>query len=216
MMITMNNNKNARPRGRPRSFDRQQALQTALELFWRQGYEGTSINDLINAIGIAPPSLYSAFGSKERLYQEAITLYLQGPGSFLQQALEQSSDTRDFVHHMLRAAADEFTALTHPPGCLVSTGLVASAERPLAQHLQELRAATLNIIRERLEQGVHAGELPVDCDCAALARFYGAMIQGMSIQAHDGALPAELHAMIQLAMTYWPATPAPAKCAEIR
>lgn len=205
MMIAMNNNKNARPRGRPRSFDRQQALQTALELFWRQGYEGTSISDLVNAIGIAPPSLYSAFGSKEQLYQEAITLYLQGPGSFLQRALEQGGDTRSFVRHLLNAAADEFTALTHPPGCLISTGLVASAERPLAQQLQELRGATLSVIRERLEQGLQAGELPAGCDCAALARFYGAMIQGMSIQAHDGARPGELHALAELAMTHWPA-----------
>lgn len=201
----MTDNKNNRPRGRPRSFDRQQALQTALDLFWRQGYEGTSIHDLVNAIGIAPPSLYSAFGSKEELYQEAIALYLQGPGSFLQKALEQSQDTRGFIEYLLKAAADEFTALNHPPGCMISTGLVASAEKVLAQQLEQLRHTTLQVIRERLEQGIRDGELAPESDCPSLARYFGAMIQGMSIQARDGANATELKALADLALHALPA-----------
>ncbi|MHA6494893.1 TetR/AcrR family transcriptional regulator [Pseudomonas borbori] len=193
-------------RGRPLSFNREDALHTALQLFWQQGYEGTSIADLVQAMGIAPPSLYTAFGSKEQLYLEVVELYLQGPGNFVRNALEQASDARSFAQQILRNAADEFTAHTHPPGCIVSTGLVASAalHHKMAHTMRELRVATLGAISQRFEQAKDSGELPASTNCHSLARFFGAIIQGMSIQARDGADAAELHAMANQAMAGWP------------
>lgn len=193
-------------RGRPLSFNRQAALHTALHMFWAQGYEGTSIADLVSAMGIAPPSLYSAFGSKEQLYLEAIELYLQGPGSFIKHALEQTHSAHDFIQQMLRNAAAEFTTHSHPPGCIVSTGLVASGalHHKMAQNMRDLRSATLDAIGCRLEAARALGELPINSDCPGMSRFFAAIIQGMSIQARDGATPEELQAMINLAMASWP------------
>lgn len=205
-MTAMEKKPDKAKRGRPLSFNRQAALHTALQLFWAQGYEGTSIADLVSAMGIAPPSLYSAFGSKEQLYLEAIELYLQGPGSFIKHALEQTSTARDFIQLMLLNAATEFTTRNHPPGCIVSTGLVASGalHHKVAQSMRDLRSATLEAIGLRLQDACDHGELPTDTDCPGMARFFGAIIQGMSIQARDGASPQELQAMIRLAMTCWP------------
>lgn len=193
-------------RGRPLSFNRESALQTALQLFWKQGYEGTSIADLVSAMGIAPPSLYTAFGSKEQLYLEVVDLYLQGPGNFIQHALVQTSDARSFTQQVLSNAADEFTAHNHPPGCIVSSGLLTSAtlHHKMAQNMSDLRTATLGLINQRFEQAKDCGELPASTDCNSLARFFGAVIQGMSIQARDGANASDLHAMANQAMASWP------------
>ncbi|SEC66218.1 TetR/AcrR family transcriptional regulator [Pseudomonas anguilliseptica] len=195
-------------RGRPLSFNREQALHTALQLFWQQGYEGTSIADLVAAMGIAPPSLYTAFGSKEQLYLEVIDLYLKGPGNFINHALEQSPDAQSFTRQILSNAAHEFTAHNHPPGCIVSTGLVASAtlHHRMAHNMRELRSATLGLISKRFEEAKDNGELPAHINCQTLARFFGAVIQGMSIQARDGALASELLAMADQAMASWPQT----------
>lgn len=193
-------------RGRPLSFNREQALQIALQLFWQQGYEGTSIADLVAAMGIAPPSLYSAFGSKEQLYLEVLDLYLQGPGNFIRHALLHAADAQSFARQILSSAADEFSAHSHPSGCIVATGLLASAtlHHNIAQHMRELRTATLDAISQRFEHAKVSGELPTATNCHSLARFFAAVIQGMSIQARDGADASELHAMAKQAMAGWP------------
>ncbi|MFT5782045.1 MAG: AcrR family transcriptional regulator [Pseudomonas sp.] len=193
MMIAMKKIIIKASRGRSLSFDRQAALQTALHLFWKHGYEGTSIAELVVAIGIAPPSLYSTFGSKEQLYQEVIALYLQGPGNFIQTALGDTDSGCGFIERILLSAAREFSAHSHPPGCIVATGLVASSalHHQVAQSLAELRNATLQAIEQRLQQAKDAGELPPTSDCRALARLFAACIQGMSIQARDGASAEE-------------------------
>lgn len=202
----MKNNNDKPRRGRPASFSREQALQTALQLFWQQGYEGTSIADLVAAMGIAPPSLYAAFGSKEQLYLDVLDLYLQGPGNFVRVALQETHSARDFIERILQRAAEEFTAHQHPPGCIVATGLVTSASlhQRMAQRLRDLRNATSQAIADRLAQGQQAGELPPSCVCADLARFYAAVIQGMSIQARDGADQRALQAIATSALLAWP------------
>ena len=205
-MTTMKKPNEKNGRGRPRGFNREDALQTALQLFWKQGYEGTSIADLVGAMGIAPPSLYTAFGSKEQLYLEVVDLYLQGPGNFIQHALRQTSDARSFTQQVLSGAANEFTAHNHPPGCIVSSGLLTSAtlHQRMAQNMSDLRSATLGLIHQRFEQAKDSGELPASTNCHSLARFFGAVIQGMSIQARDGANASDLHAMANQAMSCWP------------
>ncbi len=205
-MTAMKTVKKNTKRGRPLSFNRENALHTALQLFWKQGYEGTSIADLVGAMGIAPPSLYTAFGSKEQLYLEVVDLYLKGPGNFIQHALAHTNDARSFTQQVLSSAANEFTAHAHPPGCIVSSGLLTSAtlHNRMAQSMSELRTATLGLIHKRFEEAKDCGELPASTNCHSLARFFGAVIQGMSIQARDGAEAAELHDMASQAMASWP------------
>jgi TetR/AcrR family transcriptional regulator, copper-responsive repressor len=194
-----------RPRGRPRSFDREAALERAMELFWRQGYETTSISDLTAAMGITPPSLYAAFGDKERLFLEAVERYRcrrGGAGVF-----DDEATARGAVARLLEAVATEATSPDTPPGCMLITAAVnCSAE---SAHLQgalaEHRAATLTKLRERIGRGVEEGELPADTDADALARFYATVIQGMTIQARDGVSREDLLAVGAAAMAAWPA-----------
>ncbi|MET1079290.1 MAG: TetR/AcrR family transcriptional regulator [Pseudomonas sp.] len=194
-------------RGRPRQFDREQALQTALTLFWTHGYEGTSIAELVEALGIAPPSLYSAFGSKEQLFLEALRLYVAGPGNFVSRALHEESTGLGFIRRVLLDAAREFANGHHPPGCVIATGLVASASahRQLAGEVAGLRSQTREVLALRIDQARSAGELSQACKPADLAGFYAAVIQGMSVQARDGADEASLIAIAEQALQSWPA-----------
>jgi AcrR family transcriptional regulator len=193
-------------RGRPRQFNREQALQKALELFWAHGYEGTSIAELVEALGIAPPSLYAAFGSKEELFLEALRLYLQGPGSFVARALEEEPTAFGFLRRTLLDAAKEFSSGSHPRGCVIATGLIASANahRKLAEEVAALRSASSGVFEQRFVQGQQAGELPGTCRPAMLARFYAAIIQGMAVQARDGADETTLRSIAELALERWP------------
>jgi AcrR family transcriptional regulator len=196
-----------RGRGRPRGFDRHRALEQALLLFWERGYEGTSIADLTAAMGITPPSLYAAFGSKEQLYDEALALYGADPDSPNAGALAARPTAYAAVEWMLRAMAERFADRRHPAGCMVSTAVLACAPEhtPIAHKLARRRLAALDAVTERIARGVAAGELPPETDARRLARFYCAIIQGMSVQARDGANLAELLEIVETALSAWPA-----------
>jgi len=193
-------------RGRPLSFDRDKALENAMHVFWERGYEAASISELTSAMGITPPSLYAAFGDKERLFLEAIERYADGPGSGAPRALAEEPTARGAIERLLEEAADELTRSCHPAGCMVVMAAtncsVASAHIQAA--LAKRRAASDAGIRQRIEQGIREGELPADTDAAALANFYSTVFQGMSIQARDGATRASLVATAQAAMRAWP------------
>jgi AcrR family transcriptional regulator len=195
-----------RARGRPRGFDRAQALEQALTLFWERGYEGTSIADLTAAMGITPPSLYAAFGSKEALYREALSLYRARPGSITPEELASEPTAYAAIARDLRIAAESFTSGEHPPGCMISTAVLSCApeHRPVAETVAELRAATIGAMADRIAIGITAGELPPDTDPHALARFYGAVLQGMSVQSRDGADRAALLEIARIALAAWP------------
>jgi AcrR family transcriptional regulator len=184
----------SRPRGRPREFDRDAALDQALQLFWKRGYEGTSIADLTQELGITAPSLYSAFTSKADLYREALAHYQEQQGASTAQALAEKPTFKAAMGWMLRHAAHEFTRPGYPPGCMVATAVLtcASENEEVARHVAGLRAGSLKNLRARIERAVAEAELPVDTDTEALARFVGALIQGMSVQAQDGADEAAL------------------------
>lgn len=192
--------------GRPRAFDRDQALNLALELFWRHGFEGTSTAQLTAAMGISPPSLYAAFGSKEALFREAVAAYGQRYGGFLNDTMAAAGPARAAVEQMLVRAARQFANAEHPLGCMVAGGeLQASpANASLAAEISALRQAAQQAIRSRLEGARKAGELAADTDTAALAAFYAMVIQGMAVQARDGAKPARLKRLAELAMQSWP------------
>lgn len=196
--------------GRPRAFDREQALNTAMDLFWRHGFEGTSTAQLTAAMGIAPPSLYAAFGSKEALFREALALYGQRYGGFLSQPMSGTGNARAAVEQMLLAAASQFTDARHPLGCMVAAGeLQASAAQcALVADVAERRQAAQLAIRERLNRARKDGELPTGSDAATLAAYFAMVIQGLAVQARDGAKPALLKRLADLAMQAWPESPA--------
>jgi len=193
-------------RGRPLSFDREQALENAMHVFWDRGYEAASIAELTAAMGITAPSLYSAFGDKEHLFLEAIERYANGAGSAAPRALAEELTARAAIERLLCEAAKELTRSCHPAGCMVVMAAtncsVASAHIQTA--LAKRRAASEEGIRTRIEQGIVDGELPADTDAAALANFYTTVFQGMSIQARDGASRASLLATAATAMRAWP------------
>ncbi len=201
MIDVKNKNTTSRPRGRPRAFDRNEVLEKAAETFWRFGYEGASIADLTAAMGITPQSLYAAFTSKADLYREALAWYQTYIGASTARALEEN-DVVTALARVLRESAREFTRPDRPRGCMVSTAVLTCAveNEPVARHVSSLRNETLDALKARIEHGIAEGQLKQATDAAALARFVGAMIQGMSVQAQDGASKSALSAMVNLAM----------------
>lgn len=189
-----------RRRGRPPAFDRAEVLARAGETFWRLGYEGASIADLTAAMGITPQSLYAAFGSKADLYREALGWY----GDTFATMTEEDLAAPDVIGTLcawLEAQARTFADPAHPPGCMISTAVLGCAVEndPVSRLVAARREATIARLRERLERARADGDLNADADPAAIARFIGAIIQGMSVQARDGASAAELSALARLA-----------------
>jgi AcrR family transcriptional regulator len=195
-----------RPRGRPRSFDRQTALEKALLAFWENGYEATSVADLTRVMGIGAPSLYAAFGDKRSLFEEAVSVYDGRYGSFVDRALAEEPTARAAVERILREAAAIYTAPGRPHGCLVIHAAANCTTPEIEKSLRERRNANIDVLESRIRAGAAAGELPAGTDARALARYVGAVIQGMSQQARDGATREELEALAEVALANWPRT----------
>jgi AcrR family transcriptional regulator len=193
-----------RTRGRPRSFDRATALEKALMAFWEHGYEATSVSDLTRVMDIGAPSLYAAFGDKRSLFEEVVQEYGARYGSFGTRALAEEPTARAGVDRMLREAAVEYTAPGRPHGCLVIHAAANCSTAEVEEDLRRRRNANIAAIESRIAADVAAGVLPPDTDAAALARYVGAMIQGMSQQARDGASREELEALAEIALAVWP------------
>ncbi|MFG2348453.1 TetR/AcrR family transcriptional regulator [Streptomyces phaeochromogenes] len=194
----------SKPRGRPRSFDRETALEKAILAFWEHGYEATSVSDLTQVMGIGAPSLYAAFGDKRSLFDEVVREYGERYGSFGDRAFAEEPTVRAAVERMLREAAAEYTEPGRPHGCLIVHAATNCTTPEVEESLRGRRNANIAAIESRIRSGVAAGELPADVDAAALARHTGAMIQGMSQQARDGATKEELEVLAELAMRIWP------------
>lgn len=192
-------------RGRPRSFDREAALEQALLTFWERGYDATSVSDLTAALGIGAPSLYAAFGDKHSLFNEVVTRYQATHGAFTTRALDEEPTARTAISRILREAADEYTATDHATGCLIISAaqntIPASAE--VAEQLRAIRQSNLEVLRDRIQTDVDSGILPAGTDAHALATFFAATIQGMSQQARDGAGRLELLFIAELALAVW-------------
>ena len=193
-----------RGRGRPRSFDRETALEKAILAFWEHGYEATSVSELTRVMGIGAPSLYAAFGGKRSLFDEVVSEYGTRYGSFGDRALAEEPTARAAVERMLREAAAEYTWPGRPHGCLFLHAATNCTTPEVEESLRERRNANIAAIESRISAGVAAGELPADTDAASLARYTGAIIQGMSQQARDGVAHSELEALAELAMRIWP------------
>ena len=187
-----------KPRGRPRSFDRDKALERAMHLFWRKGYEATSVSDLTRAMGINPPSLYAAFGDKEHLYLEALERYQQRRLESVAKWFEEEPTAEAAMRRLLTEAARELRG-----SMLVLSATQCSAES-LQPELADRRSSMRAMVKARIDRGVRAGELPRGTDSKALTDFYGAVFQGMSLQAREGATRKSLLATAEAAMRAWP------------
>ncbi|GAA3544543.1 TetR/AcrR family transcriptional regulator [Zobellella aerophila] len=191
--------------GRPRAFDMEKALEKALEVFWKKGYDGASLSDLTEAMGINKPSLYAAFGNKEQLFLKAIELYENRPCAFFYPALQQPTAYL-VVEHMLFGAATSMADTSHPHGCVVVQGALSCSEAAAtvkAALIARRRDGEL-ALRARLEQAREQGDLPADVDTTILARYLGTVLQGMAIQATNGATPEELKQVAQLTLDNFP------------
>ncbi|GAA5190599.1 TetR/AcrR family transcriptional regulator [Rugosimonospora acidiphila] len=193
-------------RGRPRTFDPDTALRRALDLFWERGYEGTSLNDLAEAMGIASASIYSYFGSKENLFRKVMALYGTTSGEPPRRALHKQPTARTAIHDMLRATADEITRPDTPHYCMLilaaPTGAVEN--HAVREFLADLRRDMFATVKDRLARGVTDGDLTAPAaGLDAIARYYTTVVQGLSIQARDGADRAELESVITCAMAAW-------------
>ena len=191
--------------GRPRAFDRGKALEQALHVFWQNGYEGTSIADLTEAMGINPPSLYAAFGNKETLFREALDRYEARRDEIMAEAFAVPT-AREAMTRLLEGTADRLSDKGKPRGCLMVQGALCGGEEceTVKRDLASRRAGGEALIRERLKRAKREGDLPDDADPAALARFVSAVLQGMSVQASGGATRKELRAIAEMALRAWP------------
>lgn len=199
--------KTPRPaRGRPRTFDRNRALKSAMDLFWTRGYDGASLEELQKAMGdISPPSFYAAFGSKEALFKEAVQLYRDTVGKCVGEAL-QASPVRSGIDSMMRTAIEVFLSNKAAPGCMVTLGSLNSTRTNSAAHQQmrAMRCEGNEMIRQRLQRAVEEGELSKDLPLADIAGFYTTVMHGLAVRARDGATKPEMLTAVDGAMAAWP------------
>ena len=197
--------------GRPREFDPDLALGQALEVFWHKGYEGASLSDLTEAMGITRPSLYAAFGNKEELFRKALDRYEGRNLHFVATALQQRP-ARAMVAALLYGFADAQSGADTPAGCLGINGALAcsDASEPVRQELARRRGAAEAMLGERLRQAPPE-ELPPGSTPEDLACFVMTVVQGMAVQAKSGAGREALHRVVATTLQAWPAVAVPAE-----
>lgn len=192
-------------RGRPRVFDMDEALDKALHIFWQRGYEGASLAELTDALGVNKPSLYAAFGNKEELFMKALAKYTTGPVAFVRDVINEPT-SHAVAKRFLYEAADFLTQPSHPKGCMVVQGALSGGESAemVKKVLIQYRAAYENLLTRRFEQAKQDGDLSGDADPQALAKYLATLHQGMSVQATSGASNEELKSIADLALSAWP------------
>jgi AcrR family transcriptional regulator len=195
------------PIGRPRGFDADAALERAMRVFWEQGYEGASLTDLTQAMGITRTSMYAAFGNKEDLFRKALERYTEGPASYGFRAVREPTARQvatAFLHGSVRAT-------THPEcpaGCLGVQGSLAAGEpgRTARDALAAWREEGVALLRDRFRRALDEGDLPADADPGALARYVMTVANGIAVQAAGGAAREELQQVADLALLNWPSS----------
>ncbi len=195
----------AKPRGRPLAFNHDEALDAALHVFWSRGYEGTSMAELTEALGINKPSIYAAFGNKETLFRQALARYVAGPVAFVTEVKKQAT-ARQVVESFLLQAADFFTNKNTPNGCLIVQAALTCGQssNAIQQELILYRKHFEANFAERFELAKAQGDLPQQADSKQLAKYVATIHQGMSVQASSGATREELLAVVEMALKNWP------------
>lgn len=196
-------------RGRPSSFDREIGLRQAMLAFWEHGYEGVSIADLTEIMGIRPPSLYAAYGNKQALFDLAVEMYRREVGGYGARAIAETSTSYDGVERLLDEAAGYLTLQDHPRGCLIIEAATNCTNRSsdVAVSLQRRRDETFTMIHQAIAADIASGVLPSTTDAKVLATYAVAVLQGMSHQARDGASQDTLENVAAVAMRAWPRSP---------
>jgi len=181
------------------------ALDAALQVFWRKGYEGASLSDLTQAMGINRPSLYGAFGDKETLFRKALDRYAEGPAAYVGEALKQPT-ARTVTEKLLRGAAELLTDPHHPSGCLMVQAALVCGEASdcIRKELVSRRLAGEAAVRRRFKRAIAEGDLPADSNPADLACYVVTISQGMAVQAASGASREQLRRVVGAAMRAWP------------
>ncbi|NPD69338.1 TetR/AcrR family transcriptional regulator (plasmid) [Lichenicola cladoniae] len=194
--------------GRPREFDREVALDAAMHLFWRKGFESASMTELCDAMRIRSPSLYAAYGSKEALYLEAINRYAATVGAALWSRLDDAESARAGVENMLMAAADMLPeSADGPAGCMAMLAALSDDwPQAITDAARQMRDGSLERLRAHLAAGVMDGELPIGADVDGTARLFLGIYQGMAAQAKDGASSQQLRKVAERGMAAWPVT----------
>ena len=191
--------------GRPREFDPETAIAQAMRLFWRKGYEGTSLSDLTHELGITRPSLYAAFGNKEALFLKALDRYDQETSRFIEPALDAPT-ARKLAEGLLYGACAFHSDATNPPGCLMVHGALigSDASASVRKETSHRRGLLRDRIAERLARAQADGELRAHADPRALAGYLVAVLRGIAVEAASGARPDDLRRIADIAMTALP------------
>ena len=191
--------------GRPRSFDKKDALHAAMNVFWSLGFENASMTVLSKAMKLNPPSIYAAFGSKKDLFLKVVDYYVRTEGLVIWGNVDVASNAKTAIEDMLKNTAMAYTQTSPQRGCLI----VLAAPQSTGPHpeictiLKSRRMDAITILVERLERGQKEGDVSQNVDCQALARYYVTVQQGMSIQARDGASRETLLGIASFAMANW-------------
>ncbi|ROO58566.1 TetR family transcriptional regulator [Micromonospora sp. Llam0] len=193
------------PIGRPRGFDADEALEQAVLVFWAQGYEGASLDDLTGAMGITRTSMYRAFGNKEDLFRKALERYTEGPAAYFARALGQST-AREVATTFLGGAVRSTTRPNCPAGCLGVQGSLAAGEsgRQARDTLAAWREEGTSHLRDRFQRAVDEGDLPADAEPGLLARYLMTVANGIAVQAAGGTARDELQLVADMALRSWP------------
>ncbi len=192
-------------RGRPLAFNQDEVLDKALNVFWSRGYEGASMAELSEALGINKPSIYAAFGNKESLFRKALERYNSGPVAFVGEAMKAPT-AQQAVEKLLTQAADLFSDETTPNGCMIVQGALTCGQsaHPIQQELIAYRGNFEDMLTQRFDLAKKQGDLPSNVNSKQLAKYIATIHQGMSVQATSGATRQELLAVVKMAMKNWP------------
>jgi len=195
-------------RGRPKTFDRDAALDKALTLFWTHGYEGTSLADLVAATGAKAPTLYAEFENKEGLFRAAMERYIERFSAERNAALQdESKSVAEAIEDWFRATAACFTNCDTPAGCffICTSTALSSSSSEIAHMLRQQHDAQQQTLLDFLTARQQRGDIPAQVDILSLARYLACMLQGMSVRAREGAPKADLDNIIDTLMAMWPA-----------
>jgi AcrR family transcriptional regulator len=181
------------------------ALDKAIDVFWRQGYEGTSLSDLTEAMGISRPSLYNAFGSKEDTFKLAVDRYARIDMAYVNTALSAPT-AYETARRYLRANVDAVTTPGRPAGCLSIQGGLSSGpdDDRVVRYLADRRADGEARFAERFARAIADGDLPASENAADLAKYVSTVSAGLAVQAAAGVSRDELHRVVDRALLAFP------------
>ena len=194
-----------RRRGRPKCFDEQEALQKAMMLFWKYGYEATAMSDLTKALNLTAPSIYSTFGDKSQLFHACLDYYLEHEACSLDLIFQQAETAKVAIELYLYENLKKLLQEDKPTGCMLVTATMNCSEQhqPLQHDLLLKRQQVKEKIYQRLQQGVEDGDLSSDADIQAMTDYYSTVIQGLTMQARDGVAIEQLENVVTLALKTW-------------